>query len=87
MIPYPGPLFYPHVGKVAVMDGGARIEVWANESESPDCFTGLMLREGRSYAQRVVLDLSCMWLRACIHHIEEPTADDIALGDFMGSPA
>ena len=87
MTPYPGPLFYPPVGKVAVMEGGARIEVWANESESPDCFTGLMLREGRSYARRVVLDLSCMWLRSSIRHIEEPTAADIALGEFLGRAA
>lgn len=78
MIDWAGPLFYPPVGKVAVMASGARIEVWENESEA-GCFTGLMLRSGRTQSQRVVLDLSCLWVSAAIDHIEEPTPDDLAL--------
>lgn len=71
---------YPPVGKIAVMESGCRIEIWANESESGDCFSGLLLQEGRTYHQRVVFDLSCMWDRSKIGHIEEPTPDDLRLG-------
>lgn len=80
MTPYAGPLFYPPVGKIAVMGTGSRIEVWPDESESADCFTGMMLIANRSRAQIVVHDLSCMWDRAQIDHIEEPTGDDLRLG-------
>lgn len=82
MIPYAGPLFYPPVGMIAVMDTESRIEIWDNESESADCFTGLLLKDGRTGTQRVVFDLSVMWDRTQIHHIEEPTADDLRLGWF-----
>lgn len=75
-----GPLFYPPIGMIAVMNSGCRIEVWHDESESADCFTGLLLKDGRSHAQRVVFDLSCMWGREFIDHIEEPTEADIRLG-------
>lgn len=79
-MPYAGPLFYPPVGQIAVTDGGCRIEVWPDESESCDCFTGLLLEDGRTETQRVVFDLSCMWDRFKISHIEEPTAADLRLG-------
>ncbi|MRX33196.1 hypothetical protein [Aminobacter sp. MDW-2] len=68
---WPGPLFYPPVGKIAVMQSGARIEVWDNDSDSAGCFTGLLLKGG---------DLSCMWDRTKVDHIEEPTDDDLHLG-------
>lgn len=80
MIPYAGPLFYPPVGMIAVMGKESRIEIWDNESESADCFTGLLLKDGRTETQRVVFDLSVMWDRTQIDHIEEPTADDLRLG-------
>jgi hypothetical protein len=80
MNPYAGPLFYPPVGKTAVMGTGSRIEIWPNESESADCFTGLLLKDGRTEAQRVVFDLSVMWDRTQIERIEEPTPDDLRLG-------
>lgn len=87
MIPYPGPLFYPPVGMIAVTASGARIEVWDNESDSGDCFTGLMLQERRTYAQTVVCDLSCCWGRENIHHIEEPTETDLAISFWPGRVA
>jgi len=80
MTSYSGPLFYPPVGMIAVMGTGSRIEIWTNESESADCFTGLLLKDGRTETQRVVFDLSVMWDRNQIEHIEEPTADDLRLG-------
>ncbi|MGV2099031.1 hypothetical protein [Rhizobium sp. 21-4511-3d] len=80
-IDWPGPLFYPPQGKIAVMHSGARIEVWPNESDA-DCFTGLLLDAGASYGKRVVFDLSCMWGREHIDHIEEPTQTDIAVMEF-----
>lgn len=79
MTPYAGPLFYPPVGMIAVMDTTSRIEIWPNESESADCFTGLLLKDGRTETQRVVFDLSVMWDRYQIDHIEEPTAGDLRL--------
>lgn len=75
MIAWPGPLFYPPVGMIAVTKLGARIVVWPDESESAGCFTGLLLREG-SRAQRVVHDLSVMWARDAIDHVEQPTKSD-----------
>ncbi|WP_425359556.1 hypothetical protein, partial [Borborobacter arsenicus] len=78
-VQWAGPLFYPPVGKIAVLDSGSEI-VWHDESESADCFTGLLPKDGRSPNQRVVFDLSCMWGRQFIHHIEEPTGDDLRLG-------
>lgn len=78
-VDWAGPLFYPPVGMIAVMDSGCRIEVWGDESESADCFTGLLLEDG-SDAKRVVFDLSCMWGRLYIDHIEQPTEDDLQLG-------
>lgn len=78
-VQWAGPLFYPPVGMIAVMDSGSRIEVWHDESESADCFTGLLLKDGRTDGQRVVFDLSCMWSREFIHHIEEPTEADLQL--------
>ena len=75
-----GPLFYPPVGKIAVTKLGSRIEVWPDESESDDCFTGLMLLDGTTSAQIVVHDLSCMWGRQHIDHIEEPSEEDLRLG-------
>lgn len=78
-VQWAGPLFYPPVGKIAVLDSGSRIEIWDDESESAACFTGLLLMDG-TYAQRVVFDLSCMWGRQFIDHIEEPTEDDLRLG-------
>lgn len=87
MSAYPGPLFYPAVGKIAVMGSGARIEVWDNESDSGDCFTGLLLVGSRSHAQTVVLDLSCCWGREFIAHIEEPTKADMALSMWAGRAA
>ena len=79
---WPGPLFYPPVGKVAVMTGGTRIEVWANESD-PDCFTGLLLSEG-NFQKRAAMDLSCFWDRFQIDHVEEPTSEDMQLMQFPG---
>lgn len=79
-VQWAGPLFYPPVGMIAVTNSGSRIEVWPDESESIDCFTGLMLLDGRSRAQIIVQDLSCMWDRLQIHHIEEPTDADARLG-------
>lgn len=84
MMSYAGPLFYPPVGKIAVTISGGRIEVWDNESESGDCFTGLLLQDGRTYAQAVVCDLSCCWGREHIDHIEEPTEDDLAISFWPG---
>ena len=63
-------LFYPPVGMVAVMRCGTRIEVWDNESDA-DCFTGLLLPGAGS-----VTDLSCLWARDQIDHIETPTEAD-----------
>lgn len=85
-VDWPGPLFYPPVGKVAVLDSGSRIEVWHDESESADCFTGLLLKDGRTDSQRVVFDLSCMWDRQSVNHIEEPTAEDLRLGWHPSAP-
>lgn len=82
VISYPGPLFYPPIGKIAVMSSGARIEVWSNESESADCFTGLLLDADAGYGKRVVFDLSCMWGREHIDHIEEPTEADRQIMEF-----
>lgn len=79
---WPGPLFYPPVGKIAVLNSGARIEVWDDESESADCFTGLLLDAGASYGKRVVFDLSCMWGREHIDHVEEPTESDLQVMEF-----
>lgn len=79
-IEWPGPLFYPPVGMIAVTKCGSRIEVWDNESSSVDCFTGLMLLDGRNRAQVIVHDLSCMWDRYQIDHIEPPTDEDLRLG-------
>lgn len=79
-VQWAGPLFYPPVGMIAVTDSGSRIEVWHNESESADCFTGLLLKDGRTEGQRVVFGLSCIWLRRFIDHIEEPTDEDLRLG-------
>ncbi len=81
-VEWAGPLFYPPVGMVAVTEGGSRIEIWGDESESADCFTGLLLKDGRTPTQRAVFDLSCMWSRQCIDHIEEPTEADLALGGW-----
>ncbi|GAA2817086.1 hypothetical protein EDC40_103673 [Aminobacter aminovorans] len=78
-VQWAGPLFYPPVGMIAVMDSGSRIEVWPDESESKDCFTGVMLLEGRTDDQRAVFDTSCMWGRCFIDHIEEPTEADLRL--------
>lgn len=75
-----GPLFYPPVGKIAVLNSGARIEVWDDESESAECFTGLLLAKDRTRTQVVIFDLSCCWVREFIDHIEEPTEADLALG-------
>lgn len=77
-----GPSFYPPVGKIAVMKSGARIEVWEDESESADCFTGLLLDARASRSKRVVFDLSCMWERNKIEHIEEPTESDRQIMEF-----
>lgn len=79
---WPGPLFYPPIGKIAVMNSGARIEIWGNESDSADCFTGMMLDAGSSYGKRIVFDLSCMWGREHIDHIEEPTEADKSVMEF-----
>lgn len=87
MIAWPGPLFYPPVGMIAVTHGGSRIEVWPDESETADCFTGLLLLDGRSDAQRVVFDLSCMWDRLAIDHIEEPNKQDLPLLGLTSAPA
>lgn len=80
LVQWAGPLFYPPVGMIAVMDSGSRIEVWHDESESAYCFTGLLLMDGRSHTQRVVFDLSCLWSREFIDHIEAPTEADLRLG-------
>lgn len=81
-IQWAGPLFYPPVGMIAVMNSGARIEVWGDESDSADCFTGLLLDVRASYGKRVVFDLSCMWGRQHIDHIEEPTEADRQIMEF-----
>lgn len=80
MIAWAGPHEYPPVGMVAVTNSGERIEIWANESEDDKCFTGLLLKDGRTYGQRVIFDLSSLWMREAIDHIEEPTEDDLRLG-------
>lgn len=86
IVDWAGPLFYPPVGKIAVTHGGSRIEVWPDESDA-DCFTGLLLVDGRSAAQRVVFDLSCMWDRLAIDHIEEPNALDLELSGLTKGAA
>lgn len=80
-IEWAGPLFYPPVGKIAVMGSGVRIEIWPNESDA-DCFTGLLLDHQASYGKRVVMDLSCMWDRTKIERIEEPTTEDLKITEF-----
>lgn len=62
MSDWPGPLFYPPVGSIAIMQSGARIEVWPDES-GPGRFTGVLLPDR--------VDCSCMWDRSRIAHIEE----------------
>ena len=64
---WPGPLFYPQHGMIAVMRSGTRIEVWHNESDRGDCFTGMNLLDG---------DASTLWGREYILRIESPTTDD-----------
>lgn len=86
IVDWDGPLFYPPVGKIAVTHGGSRIEVWPDESQ-PDCFTGLMLVNDRSAAQRAVFDLSSMWDRLAIDHIEKPSPSDIELSGLTGGAA
>lgn len=56
-----GPLFYPPIGKVAVMVTGTRIKVWADEGRDAACFTGINLADG---------DASTMWDRARIVRVE-----------------
>ena len=58
---WPGPLFYPPVGGIAVMISGSRIEVWANEGADGSCFTGIDITTG---------DASVMWLKSKIKGIE-----------------
>jgi len=60
---WPGPLFYPPVGKVAVMEGGSKIEVWPNESRE-GCFTGSILPPEAP-------DISCMWDLARIVRVDD----------------
>lgn len=73
---------YPTVGQVAVMDSGLRIAVWPDESESPLCFTGQALLPERTDAQIAVHDVSCMWSRTYIHHVEMPTETDRSLSIY-----
>lgn len=75
-VSWEGPLFYPPVGKIAVTNSGDRIEVWPDESDRPGCFTGLLLKEGRTIEEKRVFDLCTMWDRGAIDHIEEPSALD-----------
>lgn len=79
-VEWDGPLFYPPVGMIAVTQSGERIEIWHNESDNADCFTGLLLKDGRTLTQRVVFDLSSLWMRTAIDHVEEPTEADLRLG-------
>lgn len=62
---WPGPLFYPTVGSVAVMKCGTRIEVWGDEGDDPTCFTGMNLGDG---------DASSCWMIDQIDHVEEVAA-------------
>lgn len=48
---------YPTPGHIAVMDCGARVEVWEDEGCSEGCFCGQLLRSGPPH----VNDVSCMW--------------------------
>ena len=75
-VAWDGPLFYPPVGKIAVMSGGDRIEVWPDEGEHQGCFTGLLLKPGRSIERQRAHDMSCMWDRKAVDHIEEPSEAD-----------
>ncbi|WP_377846996.1 hypothetical protein [Bosea sp. UC22_33] len=45
-----------------------------------------MLADGRTYAQRAVFDLSCMWDRFAIDHVEEPNESDLPLLGFAPTP-
>ncbi len=82
-----GPLFYPPVGKIAVTASGCRIEVWDDESESADCFTGLLLTDARNAGRAAVFDLSVCWGREFIDHIEEPTPEDVSRSFWPGRRA
>lgn len=66
-IHWPGPLFYPPPGMIAVMRSGTRIEIWDDESDHPGCFTGMNLRDG---------DASTLWGREYIARIEDPADED-----------
>lgn len=77
-----GPLFYPPVGKIAVMKSGCRIHIWDDESDYADCFSGLLLRDGGIWAETIVSDLSSLWDRTKIDHIEEPTEEESRFGMF-----
>ena len=54
---------YPIIGAVAVMDSGARIEVWPDEGCDPDCFAGSLLDPNK-------IDVSVFWDRAEIVSLE-----------------
>lgn len=57
---WPGPLFCPPVGMIAVMQSGNRIEIWDDECDEPGLFTGMNLRDG---------DASALWCRQFIAQV------------------
>ncbi|MFE3839462.1 hypothetical protein, partial [Pseudogemmobacter sonorensis] len=67
-INWAGPLFYPPAGMIAVMRSGTRIEIWDDESDHLDCFTGMNLADG---------DASTLWGREFIDRVEPPAEDDV----------
>lgn len=70
---------YPQVGMIAVTAGGARIAVWPDEGDHPECFTGQLLESGASLAKARGVNLSVFWRRDRIVRIEVPTPDDCEL--------
>ena len=70
---------YPEIGKIAVTQSGARIVIWPDEGDEPQCFTGQLLEEGASAACIAVHNVSVLWRRDAIIKIDEPTAHDRAL--------
>lgn len=68
---------YPAVGQIAITHSGARIAVWHDESDHPECFTGQLLEPGANEARAVVHNLSTLWRRDAIVRVEPPTAADL----------
>lgn len=59
---------YPPIGKVAVMNSGLRVMVWAHEGENVDCFTGCATNKRITGGNS-----STMWRIDRIQAIDEPS--------------